>query len=288
MTAITPDEFRVISNYILSVSGIFIGEGKEYLIESRLQPIMHDLGCTSFSELYHKSKVDPKRIIEKKIVDAITTKETYFFRDIFPFEVLQHKIIPDIIDKKKSHNTTLSTIPIRIWCSASSTGQEVYSIAIILKNLLIDTSKYNIQLLGTDISNAAISQASYGRYNKFEISRGLAKPQIKKYFNREGDYWRIKDEIRSMVTFKRLNLLEPFIGIGPFDIIFCRNVAIYFTLDERQKLYSKLAGILDPKGYLFIGATESLTNDTPLFQPKKYLKSVFYQLKKIELKKKDK
>ncbi len=283
MTDITPDEFKVISQYILDVSGISIGEGKEYLVESRLHPIMQEMECASFSELYHKTKVDTNKLIEKKIIDAITTNETYFFRDIFPFEVLQHKIIPDVIDKKSSSSNSLLPITIRIWCAASSTGQEVYSIAIILKELLTTAPGVNLQLIGTDISNIAISQASYGKYNKFEITRGLTQKQIVKYFDQDGDYWRIKDEIRSMVVFKRMNLLKPFVGIGPFDIIFCRNVAIYFTPKERLKLFTKLAGILESNGYLFIGSTESLTNDTDLFTPQKYLKAIFYQLKKKKI-----
>ncbi|MBF0120859.1 MAG: protein-glutamate O-methyltransferase CheR [Desulfobacterales bacterium] len=280
MVKITPAEFKVLSKYILEISGIVLESGKEYLIETRLNILLEELKYSSYSELYHNAKNDPKKDIEKKIVDAISTNETYFFRDTAPFELLQYKIMPDIIDKKLTLNRGKYPIAIRIWSAACSTGQELYSIAIVLKEMLRDLKLYNITLMGTDISNAAISQASYARYNKFEVTRGLSPLLLKKYFNQEGEYWRIKDEIRAMAAFKKMNLLEPFIGLGKFDIIFFRNVAIYFSPQERTKLYDKISKVVEPEGYLIIGATESLTNDTTLFTPKKYVKSIFYQLKR--------
>jgi chemotaxis protein methyltransferase CheR len=280
MYKITPEEYKVFSNYILDISGIMLPSGKEYLVETRLNPILMELGCKSFAELYHKVRTDQTKTIEKKIIDAISTNETYFFRDKAPFELIQHKIIPDLIDTRSKTTQPGTPIKIRIWSAASSTGQEIYSIAIVIKELYLDPAKYEIKLLGTDISNAAITQASYGKYNKFEIARGLPPEKGRKYFNQDGDYWRIQDEIRSMAVFKKTNLMKPLIGIGKFDIIFCRNVAIYFTPEERSRLYEKLASVLEWDGYLLIGATESLTNDTKLFEPKKYLRTVFYQLKK--------
>ncbi len=279
MKKIAPDEYSVFTKYILDISGIALGKGKEYLIETRLNPILVELGCSTFAEFYHKARTDKTKTIEKKIIDAISTNETYFFRDITPFELLQHKLIPDLIDKRTAGLRKTDPVPIRIWSAASSTGQEIYSIAIVLKELYLDPKRFQVKLFGTDISSAAIAQASYGRYNKFEISRGLPPSKKTKYFNPDGDAWRVKDEIRAMVVFQKVNLTESFFGIGKFDIILCRNVAIYFTQAERKRLYEKIAGVLEPDGYLMIGATESLTNDSTLFEPQKYLRSVFYQLK---------
>ncbi|RJP79014.1 MAG: protein-glutamate O-methyltransferase CheR [Desulfobacteraceae bacterium] len=279
MYKITPEEYKVFAKYILDISGIMLGAGKEYLIETRLNPILMELGCRSFAELYHRVRTDQTQAIEKKIIDAISTNETYFFRDKTPFELIQHKIIPDLIDSRSKSARPGTPIKIRIWSAASSTGQEIYSIAIVLKELYLDPSKYDIKLIGTDISNAAITQASYGKYNKFEMARGLPPEKIRKYFKQEGDGWRIQDELRAMAVFKKINLMQPLIGMGKFDIIFCRNVAIYFNPPERTRLYEKLAGVLERDGYLLIGATESLTNDTKLFEPKKYLRTVFYQLR---------
>jgi chemotaxis protein methyltransferase CheR len=134
-------------------------------------------------------------------------------------------------------------------------------------------------LLGTDLSDAAIKQASYGLYNRFEIERGLPRECLQRYFLSSGADWKIKDEIRSMATFRKMNLMQPFSGLGKFDIIFCRNVAIYFTLEDRKTLFNKIADVLEPDGYLIIGSTESLTGVCPRFVPKRHLKSIFYQLR---------
>lgn len=168
---------------------------------------------------------------------------------------------------------------IRIWSAAASTGQELYSIAITVKELIRNDPSYNFTLLGTDISDDAIAQASYGKYNKFEIERGLDQKTLRQYFTLFGNTWKIKDEIRAMVNFRKFNLMGPFIGLGKFDIIFCRNVAIYFTLEDRKKLFNKIADALADDGYLMIGSTESLSGVCPRFVPKRHLRSIFYQKK---------
>jgi chemotaxis protein methyltransferase CheR len=170
-------------------------------------------------------------------------------------------------------------INIRIWSAACSTGQEIYSLAIILKELIPDQKKYRIKLLGTDISDDAVAQASYGKYNRFEIERGLEKDQLQKYFVSNGSSWKIRDDIRAMAVFQKRNLMEPFTGIGQFDVVFCRNVAIYFSIEDRKRLFDKIAGVMAPDGYLVIGSTESLTGICPQFEPQRHLRSVFYTLK---------
>jgi len=279
MIKITPEEIKVITKYIHDISGIHLDASKKYLLETRLSTIAEEHGCSNYMELYQKAKKDPRKVIEKAIIDAISTNETLFFRDNGPFELLRHKILPELIDARTPRSSLMKT-PIRIWSAAASTGQELYSIAIVIKELLGDTSKYSIKLLGTDISDSAVRQASMGKYNKFEIERGLPRDKLTKYFTMVGGYWKIKDEIRAMVTFRKLNLMLPFTGLGKFDVIFCRNVAIYFTLEDRKKLFNKIADVLEPDGYLIIGSTESLTGICPRFVPKRHLRSIFYQLKK--------
>ncbi|OQY13239.1 MAG: chemotaxis protein CheR [Desulfobacteraceae bacterium 4572_19] len=279
MVKIKPAEFILLSKYIFDISGIFLAKGKEYLIETRLNPILEENGLKSYSDLCRESKREAGKKIEKKIIDAISTNETYFFRDMSPFNLLQHKIFPDLIDTRTGGGKSNLRTNIRLWSAANSTGQEIYSIAMLLSELSLDEKKVNIKLLGTDISDAAIAQASYGKYNKFEVSRGLTANKLQKFFNKDGDLWKIKDEIRAMVMFRKMNLMKPFIGLGKFDLILCRNVMIYFTPEDRRKIYKKIASCLAPDGYLIIGATESLTNDTDLFKSQRYLNSVFYQLK---------
>jgi chemotaxis protein methyltransferase CheR len=279
ITKVTADDLRIISKYILNISGIELDESKAYLIETRLGRLAKEYQCSSYGELCSRAKIDTSKIIENRIIDAISTNETLFFRDTRPFEVLQHKILPDLIDRRTEQCSGLFPIPIRIWSAACSTGQEVYSIAIVLRELLPDLKKYNIKLVGTDISDAAIAQASYGRYNKFEIERGLAKNVLRKYFIPNGGNWRICDEIRAMVAFDKRNILQPLNGMGKVDIIFCRNVAIYFKPEDRKRLFEKIAGVLEPDGYLIIGSTESLTGISSIFESKRYLRTIYYQLK---------
>jgi chemotaxis protein methyltransferase CheR len=273
---IKPDEIQLLSKYIYGVSGIHIEASKAYLLETRLGRLLEVEGCATYGEFFHKIKSDGSKALEQKVVDAITTNETLFFRDANPFELLRHKIIPEVIDY---HASSAIAAPIRIWSAACSTGQEVYSIAIVLKELLGQANQVNINLMGTDLSDAAVQQASYGVYNKFEIERGLPKNQLQRYFVSSGENWKVKDDIRSMATFRKFNLMHPFTGLGKFDIIFCRNVAIYFTLEDRKKLFHKIADALEPNGVLLIGSTESLTGVCPRFVPKRHLKSIFYQLR---------
>lgn len=275
MSSISADEIKVLSQYIYAISGVALDASKAYLLETRFKHLLGKYGCGSYMDLYSKAKADRGGDMEKEIVDAITTNETLFFRDASPFEVFKHKILPDLIDARSKAFPGRS-VPLRIWSAACSTGQEVYSIAIALREALGNLGGFQISILGTDISDDAVSKASYGKYNKFEIERGLPMPVLHKYFTAAGDGWRIKDELRAMATFKKFNLMKPFAGLGKFDVVFCRNVAIYFTPADKKVVFEKIAGVLETDGALIIGSTESLTGVTGAFEPKRYLRSIFY------------
>jgi chemotaxis protein methyltransferase CheR len=182
-----------------------------------------------------------------------------------------------LIDRRRK--TPSKTVRIQIWSAACSTGQEVYSIAIALKELLGDTTAYDIQILGTDISDRVLTQASYGEFSQMELERGLPPEKLSRYFNRHGDRWRIKDELRALAVFRPMNLLLPFSFPLPFDIIFCRNVAIYFNEQDKTRLFGNLRKNLAIDGSLIIGSTESLASLCPELESKRYLRSVFYQIK---------
>lgn len=269
---ITPEELKTLARFIHDKCGIVLDQSKAYLLESRLTPLLEELGCTTFRDLYNKALADRPGGITNKIVDAISTNETSFFRDQKPFEMLKFKVVPDLLDRGgKSLN---------IWSAACSTGQEVYTIAVTLHELLgASISQYRVKILGTDISDSAIVQSSRGIYTDFEIGRGFPKPMLQKYFTRAGGGWRIRDELRAIALFRKINLMENFSSIGKFDIIFCRNVAIYFSLDNRKKLFDKLAAQLSPKGVLIIGSTESLFGVTDRFTRREYHNSTFYEKK---------
>jgi len=276
---ITANELIAFSSYLREISGISLGKNKAYLIEGRLADLLPEYRCSSFNELLNIVKYGNDPSLVKKIIDRITTHETCFFRDRTPFQLLQHKILPDLIDRRTTTNNN-GPIPIRIWSAACSSGQEIYSIAIVLRELLADLDCYRIKLLGTDISDAAIAKASYGKFNRFEIERGLSRQILNKYFICENNQWKIRDDVRAMVQFAKRNLMQPLNDLGFFDIIFCRNVAVYFNKEDRCDFFARIARVLSSDGYLIIGSSESLIDIQSRFEPQEHIKTVFYQIKK--------
>jgi chemotaxis protein methyltransferase CheR len=276
VTRVSAEEFRVWSQYVQNICGVTLDGTKMYLVEHRLSPLLAETGSSTFSELYFKAKAEVGTKLRRRIIDAITTRETSFFRDTSPFDLLRHKIIPEIVDIK----TRLGRrpLPIRIWSAACSSGQEIYSVAIVLKELLGDLTGYNIQLVGTDISDDAVAKASYGVYAALEIERGLGSDKTARYFQPYNGGFKLRDDLRSLATFRSMNLLEPFPPMQKFDIIFCRNVAIYFNEPDKRKLFDRLGSMLEPHGSLIVGSTESLTGLCPQFEAKRHLRSVYYQL----------
>lgn len=264
----------MVAKLVQELCGIVLDESKGYLIESRLGNLAKEIGCANFSDLCHKARGAGDPQLRSRIIDAITTRETLFFRDGSPFEALQHKVLPELIDAKAA---TVFPKRIRIWSAASSTGQEIYSIAMTLCELIPDIATWDIRILGTDISDAAIKQASLGRYGKQEIQRGMKPGPLQKYFVEEPDGWRVKDKLRFLASFQRRNLLTPFADVGRFDIIFCRNVAIYFDAKTKRDLFYRLTDQLMPDGYLFAGSSESLADLGPQFAPQHHCRSIFYR-----------
>jgi chemotaxis protein methyltransferase CheR len=273
---VTPEELQRLARFVHDKCGIVLDSSKAYLVESRLLPLLREKNLTSFGELYNQAVRNP--VMANRIIDAISTNETSFFRDQRPFELLKFKIFPDVLDAIS--RTGAGGKSVNIWSAACSTGQEVYTIAVTLHELLGGSiSQYRIKISGTDISDTAIVQSSRGIYSQFEIGRGFPQNLLKKYFVSDGLSWRVKDELRAMTFFRKINLMEPFGAMGKFDIIFCRNVAIYFSLPNRKSLFERIAAQLNPHGALIIGSTESLFGVTDRFVRREYHNSVFYSLK---------
>jgi chemotaxis protein methyltransferase CheR len=227
--------------------------------------------------LLFKIRHDGAGTLRTRVINAITTNETSFFRDAAPFDLLRHKLIPEIIDRR--NRAGIKPVPIRILSAACSTGQEIYSTAIVLKELLGDLRGYDIRILGLDISDAAVAQASYAHFSRLELDRGMPADKIARYFEPSGERWKVRDEIRAMASFRRANLLQPLAGITPQDIVFCRNVAIYFTEPDKARLFQSLGQAMAPEAALIIGSTESITGLCPQFEARRYLRTVFYQKK---------
>jgi chemotaxis protein methyltransferase CheR len=275
VTPLTRDELTAWSRQIHELCGVHLDDSKGYLVETRLAGLLRATGAGGWSELLYKVKNDAGGALRTQVISAITTNETSFFRDMAPFELLRHKLFPELIDRK--NKAGMRPLPIRILSAACSTGQEVYSTAIVLKELLGDFRGFDIRIQGIDISDSAVAQASYGHFTRMEIERGLPSDKLARHFEPAGDRWKIRDELRATATFRRGNLLEPCPLATPFDIIFCRNVAIYFTEPDRVRLFRNLSHCLAREGALIIGATESITGLCPEFEPQRYLRAVFYQ-----------
>lgn len=278
MNRLEGNEFSLWSNYVYAATRITLDSSKGYLIETRLAFLLRETGSNSYRELLDKVMADGTGALKRKVVASITTNETSFFRDASPFEMLRFKILPDLVDARRKQVGKDRPITLRIWSAASSTGQEVYSTAIVCRELLPDANKFDIRILGTDISDKVIAQASYGKYTKLELDRGLLPGQVSTYFQPDGADFKVRDQIRVMTTFRNINLLEPLVFPNKFDIIFCRNVAIYFSDADKRKLYDGISRVLAPDGCLIIGSTESLTGISSRFESKRHLRSIYYQL----------
>lgn len=271
---ITNQEIDIIAKYIRDATGIEIDASKTYLLETRLGQLLEEFALSDYEELARKAALDFSGRMKNSIIDAISTNETSFFRDVRPFNLLMHKLIPDYYEREGVSGR------LDIWSAASSTGQEAYSIAMLIKELMGNLEKCNIKILGTDISDAAIQYASMGRYTKLELSRGLSDTRLRRYFTSHGSSWQISDELRCFAQFKKINLLESLAGVGLFDIILCRNVAIYFSLENRKMLFERLGSKLKPNGVLIIGSTESMLGVTDKFIKHEFHGAGYYSLKR--------
>ncbi|MDA3788714.1 MAG: protein-glutamate O-methyltransferase CheR [Desulfobacula sp.] len=270
---ITTKELIELAGIVHKQCGIVLKKNKAYLIESRLQPLIEEYCFSSFEALIAKAKDSSQ--LTNHIVDLMTTNETSFFRDKKPYALLKEKLLPDW-----QANWGQKCGNLNIWSSACSTGQEVYSIAITLMEYFKGNFfSQNIKIKASDISDSAIVKASHGQYSNYEVSRGLNAVQLKKYFTKEDSYWKIKDELRSMAYFEKMNLLQPKGEYGKFDIIFCRNVAIYFSKTDRQQLFQTLSSCLNDHGVLIIGATESLYDINKQLKRVDYNGAAYYSFK---------
>ncbi len=266
---ISPEQFRFFADMVKSSSGIALNKGKEYLIESRLNELARSSGLRNLDELYRKAKFNMTPKLKEEIIEAMTTNETYFFRDQHPFEALKKEIIPELVSRNKNK--------VRFWSAACSTGQEPYSIAIILSEHFPALVNGKVEILATDISQKAVKKGMAGRFTQVEVNRGLPITLLIKYFKQQGAFWIINEKLKKLVHFKRMNLLDPFIGIGQMDVILCRYVLIYFDQETKQKILEKLVKALSPGGYLFLGATETPIGLPPNMKKRSFGRATCWQ-----------
>ncbi|MCD6490546.1 MAG: protein-glutamate O-methyltransferase CheR [Thermodesulfobacterium sp.] len=268
--------FEFFTALLERISGISYTTGKEYLIESRLNELALSLGYKDLKDLYQTiTKKGANLKLLNEIIDALTTNETYFFRDYHPFEALKTHILPELFKKREEERR------INIWSAGCSTGQEPYSIAmLLLEHFSLYLQKYRVYILGTDISAKCLEKAKKGIYNQVEINRGLPINFLVKYFKQDGAHWRINDDVKKLVKFERVNLLEASKKIwGNFDLILCRYVLIYFSDEVKKKVLTELWKMLNSGGYLLLGATEIPALSFPDMEKKTIGKTFCYRKK---------
>jgi chemotaxis protein methyltransferase CheR len=270
---LTSANVEFIFDYVEQLCGIALDETKSYLIEARLTSLVKLHALQSPVELVERAKSPSGEPIRKALIEAMTTRETFFFRDNSPFEALQFKALPELLDVKLKQNNK----KLRIWSAAASTGQEACSIGMVLSEMIPDMHRWDIQILATDISEDALAKGRTGCYTKLEVDRGLPPNFVNKYFTPAQDGYKVIDSIHRMIRFQQLNLLAPFQFPQPFDIIFCRNVAIYFEKKVKIDLFRRMIPLLPSHGLLFVGVSESLFDCGPEFKPMHHCKSTFYQ-----------
>jgi chemotaxis protein methyltransferase CheR len=257
---VTPADYEYLRKLLRDHSGLDLSADKQYLIESRLLPLARKAGLPSISELVQKMK-GGSASVTTQVVEAMTTNETFFFRDKVPFDHFRDSIMPEILKARANRKS------IRIWCAAGSTGQEPYSLAMCLKEMSAALAGWRVEILATDLSQEVLEKSRAGIYSQFEVQRGLPIQMLVKYFKQSGELWQVNADIRAMVQHRKLNLLHDFSQLGIFDVIFCRNVLIYFDQDTKIDIFNRLAKVTEPDGFLALGAAETVVGLTDVFRP---------------------
>ena len=256
----TPLDYEYLRKLLKDNSGLDLSADKQYLIESRLLPLARKCGLSGIPDLVTKVRGGSSSHIAQ-VVEAMTTNETFFFRDKVPFDHFRDTMMPEILKARAARRS------VRIWCAAGSTGQEPYSLAMCLKEMSAALAGWRVEIVATDLSQEVLEKSKAGIYSQFEVQRGLPIQMLVKYFKQSGEFWQVNPELRAMVQHRQLNLLHDFSQLGAFDIIFCRNVLIYFDQDTKINIFNRLARLVEADGFLVLGAAETVVGLTDTFKP---------------------
>jgi chemotaxis protein methyltransferase CheR len=250
-----------------------LDEDKLYLAETRLTPLAQREGFRSAADLVARLRADPVNGLHRKVVEAMTVNETFFFRDLHPFEALRRVVLPDLLQRRAAERQ------LRIWCAACSTGQEPYSVALTLREHFAGLPGWTHRILATDLSAAVLERAARGRYTQMEVNRGLPAPLLVKYFRRQGLDWQLCEDVRDAVEFRQLNLAESWSGLPRMDVVLLRNVLIYFDTATKKQILGRVRQLLRPDGYLFLGGVETPLNLRDDFEPLEFPRGACYRLR---------
>jgi chemotaxis protein methyltransferase CheR len=266
-------DFDYVRNFVRDQAAIVLEPGKEYLVESRLLILARKEKLASIDELIRKLRSDPKNGLHRKVVDAMTTNETSFFRDIHPFEALRKSILPELMTRRAAQRQ------INFWCGAASTGQEPYSVLMLIAEHFPQLLKWDIKFIATDLCSEVLARSRAGCFSQLEVNRGLPANLLVKYFVRQGTSWEIREDLRRRVEFRELNLVKDWPSMPPLDIVFLRNVLIYFDLETKKTILAKARRLLRPGSYLLLGGAETTFNIDDAFEREVIDKATCYRVK---------
>lgn len=268
------EDFNLLRDILKERSGLALSEDKHYLLESRLMPVARKLGMAGLDDLIRAVRTERKETLLRDVTEAMTTNESYFFRDVQPFDQFRQTTMPAFLEARSN------TKRIRIWSAACSTGQEPYSLAMILKEMAAKLAGWRVEIVATDLSDETLEKSRVGLYSQFEVQRGLPIQYLMKNFQQVDEMWQIDPSIRAMVQFKQFNLLDNYAVLGTFDIIFCRNVLIYFENETKRQVLDKMAQRMPSDGVLYLGGAETVLGITDTFAPVQGQRGVYQQVEK--------
>jgi chemotaxis protein methyltransferase CheR len=270
---INVNDYNQFKSYLEQSCGLMLGDNKHYLVSSRLTGLLEEFNSSSVGDLIQKIVARPDARLKERVIEAMTTNETFWFRDGFPFDILQKQILPEFASKVGG---------IKVWSAACSSGQEAYSISMATEEYKAANPgkmRGDVRIVGTDISPQIVRAAQEGCYDNLAMTRGLSPERKQKFFQEKGDCWQVNANIKARASFRGLNLLQSYSAMGKFDIVFCRNVLIYFSPENKRDIIERIRQTLNPRGYLFLGASESLSNYSDAFEMIRCNPGVLYRLK---------
>lgn len=268
----TEQDFQFICRWLRDRCAIALEDGKQYLVESRLNPLVKRMNLDSISDLVMALRIRPDSRVDRQIVEAMVTTESSFFRDHHPFEALRKVVVPELIRRRQTERR------LTVWCAACSNGQEPYSVAMLLREHFPELATWVVSLIASDISREVLDRARLGRFNQVEANRGLPATLLVRYFEQHGTDWQIQPVVRNMVDFREINLAQPWPALPPMDLILIRNVMIYFDVATKKSILGRIARLLKPDGYLLLGGAETTFNLDNSFERVEPIKSGLYRL----------
>ncbi len=270
----TPEQFQYLRNFLKERSGLVLGEDKRYLLDSRLNPVAKEYGHATLAEMVTALRKPGSGRLADSITEAMTINESFFFRDMTPFDNFRNFMLPHMLEERAASRR------LRIWSAAASTGQEGYSLAIELLEQKSKLQGWKLEILGTDLSSEALAKARAGRYSQFEVQRGMPTSMLMKYFKQVGSEWEVQAGVKSMVEFRHFNLLKDYRALGTFDIVFCRNVLIYFDRETKSDILARMAKQMAPDAYLVLGAAETIIGLSDQFQMVKGARGLYQRFER--------